>query len=575
LWNTLAGKACSRQARGRGRQRLLRRLEVETLDERACPSGSALSLTAAGEAGVPLLVGNGATPLLVIGGPVSPLAAGTPATFEVTAHDASGHIDPWYTGTVHFTSSDPKAVLPADLTLSAIDQGSYEITATLNTVGTQSLTATDTATRGIGGSLTGIVVNPAPSTATRLVVAGPAAVIAGTAGTFTVTAEDAGNIVTGYTGTVHFTSTDPRAGLPADYTFTAADHGTHTFRATFHTVRTAWLTGTDTATQGLTGSTGAIAVYPTPAAAVVLGILGLPPSLDAGTAVTFRVTADGLDGVFPGYRGTVHFTSSDPRAELPADYTFTAADRGTHTFRVILNTAGYQSVTATDTARHGSTATQSGILVVVGAANAVPAITGLSKSVVAPGSAAVTLTITGTDFLPTSVVHLGSNPLATTFVSGTELQVILPPAGLTAAGSFSVTVVNPAPGGGTSKPVTLTVSGPALKPGSAQKVMATDGVAFSNLPLALFTDPAGPRAVSTYQAIIDWGDGTNPKHPDTSVGKVKWDARHKVFQVLGSHKYRYGKNGLYTVKVTVHHAGVIPDLIFTLPVRVKKAARKK
>src|SRR3974377_1500608 len=50
------------------------------------------------------------------------------------------------------------------------------------------------------------------------------------------------------------------------------------------------------------------------------------------------------------YRGTVHFTSSDPSAVLPAPYTFTAADAGTHAnFNVTFNTAGNQIITATDT----------------------------------------------------------------------------------------------------------------------------------------------------------------------------------------------------------------------------------
>jgi hypothetical protein len=47
------------------------------------------------------------------------------------------------------------------------------------------------------------------------------------------------------------------------------------------------------------------------------------------------------------FRGTVHFTSSDPSAVLPADYTFTAADGGTHSFTATLNTVGIQSLTVT------------------------------------------------------------------------------------------------------------------------------------------------------------------------------------------------------------------------------------
>ena len=44
----------------------------------------------------------------------------------------------------------------------------------------------------------------------------------------TVVAKDAlGNTASGYTGTVHFTSTDSQATLPADYAFAPADGGVH------------------------------------------------------------------------------------------------------------------------------------------------------------------------------------------------------------------------------------------------------------------------------------------------------------------------------------------------------------
>ena len=55
---------------------------------------------------------------------------------------------------------------------------------------------------------------------------------AGAAHSVTVTAYDPyGNVATGYTGTVHFTSTDAQAVLPANYTFTVGDAGSHTFNA--------------------------------------------------------------------------------------------------------------------------------------------------------------------------------------------------------------------------------------------------------------------------------------------------------------------------------------------------------
>lgn len=66
--------------------------------------------------------------------------------------------------------------------------------------------------------------------------------------------------------------------------------------------------------------------------------------------LTVRVY-DTTGALFVGYTGTIHFTSSDPSAVLPADYTFTAADGGVHTFQgVTLYTVGTQTITVVDVA---------------------------------------------------------------------------------------------------------------------------------------------------------------------------------------------------------------------------------
>ena len=54
--------------------------------------------------------------LAVTGFPFS-TTAGVTGTFSVAAIDANGYVATGYTGTVHFTSSDPLAVLPADVSL--------------------------------------------------------------------------------------------------------------------------------------------------------------------------------------------------------------------------------------------------------------------------------------------------------------------------------------------------------------------------------------------------------------------------------------------------------------------------
>src|SRR5262245_3226340 len=59
-----------------------------------------------------------------------------------------------------------------------------------------------------------------------------------------------------------------------------------------------------------------------------LELSGFPSPTTAGLEQSFTVQAiDDFGEIAAGYRGTVHFSSSEPRAalvELPADYTFTA-----------------------------------------------------------------------------------------------------------------------------------------------------------------------------------------------------------------------------------------------------------
>lgn len=164
---------------------------------------------------------------LLISGIPSATTAGTSIPFTVTAPDLSGHVVTGYTGTVHFTSTDAAAVLPADYTFTAADNGVHTFQVTFNTAGIQALSVIDTMS-GISGSQGGITVNPAA--ASQFVLAAPTDVTALMPFRMTVTALDPyGNRVTGYSGTIRFTSSDALAWLPPDYIFSAADAGQHTF----------------------------------------------------------------------------------------------------------------------------------------------------------------------------------------------------------------------------------------------------------------------------------------------------------------------------------------------------------
>lgn len=191
----------------------------------------------------------------------------------------------------------------------------------------------------------------------------PATVTAGTTYAVTVSAHDAyGNVATGYAGTVSLNSGGPHSGLPSSYTFAASDKGTHTFSAALDTAGDQSITATDTAAPGLTATESSIMVKA--AAAQTLAVTGYPAVDMAGVAGNVTVAAyDAYGNVATGYTGTISFSSSDAHALEPSAFSFVAADAGTQTFSITFETAGSQSITATDTAASRIMGTESNITV--------------------------------------------------------------------------------------------------------------------------------------------------------------------------------------------------------------------
>jgi large repetitive protein len=170
----------------------------------------------------------------------------------------------------------------------------------------------------VNGETHAFLLTPS-SSLDSFVISGSPTATAGDAVTFTVTARsDSGTTLTDYTGTVTFSSSDWQAGLPVDYTFTAADQGVHTFTATLRTAGSQTLSVADTTYYGVAGTEN---VEVTPAAVSQLSVAGFPSVSPVGAAGDFSVTAtDAYGNTATNYTGTVHLTSSDPLA------TFSAAD---------------------------------------------------------------------------------------------------------------------------------------------------------------------------------------------------------------------------------------------------------
>ena len=159
--------------------------------------------------------------------------AGTSQTVTVTAQYASGPniglTDTGFTGTIAFSSIDPQAVLPANYTFVAGNNGVATFTdgVTLKTAGSQTITATNIALNTPSSA----TVSVSPAALNQLAVSAPAAVTAGIAFSVTVTAEDQyGNTIPGYLGTVSFSGGGSGATFsPSSYTFLSGDNGSHTF----------------------------------------------------------------------------------------------------------------------------------------------------------------------------------------------------------------------------------------------------------------------------------------------------------------------------------------------------------
>src|SRR5215469_16765857 len=252
---------------------------------------------------------------------------------------------------------------------------------------------------------------------------------------------------------------------------------------------------------------------------------------NATAGMVFSVTVSALDSsnnVVATYSGTVHFTSSDGRASLPGNSTLT---NGTATFTaVMLNTFGIQSITATDTANPSITGALQSITV-SNATAPVPFIDQpLSPGAVTSGGSSFTVTVNGTGFVSGSVVHWDGSARATNFVNNSKLTATILATDVATFHSASITVVNPAPDGGTSNAVFFEITRPTssvamttpseLTLGNLSRLVAT-GDFNGDGKLELVVANSADNNVSV---LLGKGDGTFQPAVNYRVGSSPWSA---------------------------------------------------
>ncbi len=195
---------------------------------------------------------------------------------------------------------------------------------------------------------------------------------------------------------------------------------------------------------GCGGGSGGSSTPPNPAPSVS----SLAPNSTIAGGPAFTVTVTGSNFISSStveWNGSARPTTFASGTSLQAS--ITAAD---------IATAGTASVTVSSPAPGGGTS--SALTFTIN--NPVPTLTSLSPSAVVGGSAAFTLTVTGSNFVSTSAVQWNGSPRTTTFVSSTSLQAAISASDIATPGTATVTVFNPTPGGGTSAPATFIIQTP-------------------------------------------------------------------------------------------------------------------
>lgn len=125
--------------------------------------------------------------------------------------------------------------------------------------------------------------------------------------------------------------------------------------------------------------------------------------------------------------------------------------------------------------------------------NPVPILNTISPTSIVAGSSSFTLTVDGSDFINGSIIRWNGTNLSTIYISSVQLSATVPSINVSTAGTASISVFNPAPGGGTSSIQTFTTTtAPAPVPvltslstnntpaGSASFTLTASGSNFTN-----------------------------------------------------------------------------------------------
>jgi len=300
-----------------------------------------------------------------------PITAGVPTSVTVRAVDSGGNTVPTYAADAILTANTGTgSITPSQITFA---NGTW----TGNVVfkgagGAVALTCADySAPPKIGTSNT-FVVNPGPFAGLQVLMPGesaaggtatgktgtPTTQSAGNPFTITVRAVDQyWNLVSGINDSVHLTSTDSFAWMPAD---TTLNNGQCLIQVRLHKSGQQTITASDNDNNSILTDTSSpitivggtfaklliLAPGESPAPGTASGRTGTATDQSINYAFTVTVLAtDAWWNPVSGPTDVVHITSNDPLAQLPADAPMV---NGSVDLNMRLATGGYQQITVSD-----------------------------------------------------------------------------------------------------------------------------------------------------------------------------------------------------------------------------------
>jgi hypothetical protein len=185
--------------------------------------------------------------------------------------------------------------------------------------------------------------------------------------------------------------------------------------------------------------------------------------------------------------------------------------------------------------------------------NPAPTLATLAPSTAKVGNGGVTLTVSGGNFAPVSVVRWNGSPRTTTYLSATQLRAAIPAADLARAGTAQVSVVTPSPGGGTSVSRAFTITAAPTVPTNTVRDIILDNAR------AGVQDRAGGR---TFTGQWCRSESPQPYGPDSlhscgsGVDTYRWTPNVPVPGMYDVYVWMTGRAARSrSVPVTVGHVG--------------------